>query len=141
MNRRGFLSIKNLYKNHQNFRNLGFATNYENGNSQEKYHQFYTIALASSLFGGALSIYSNEQKQRAKVMAKEAEIDSSEPPKPEPVKEPPKKFKQKRMMEYENKIRMHSNPDKVFRYFATVAAVYEGNILNLVFSNNFEIIN
>jgi len=66
--------------------------------------------------------------ERQKVMAKEAE---AQPPPAASVAaaepEKPKKFKIKRMQEYENKIRMHSQPDKVFRYFATVAAYYEGN--------------
>ena len=52
----------------------------------------------------------------------------AESPKPEK-----KKFKQKRMMEYENKLRLHSNPDKVFRYFATVQAVTDDDRANEVY--------
>lgn len=40
--------------------------------------------------------------------------------------EPPKKkkeknsFRKKRIIEYENRIRLYSNPEKIFRYFATI---------------------
>ena len=37
------------------------------------------------------------------------------------------------MMEYENKLRLHSNPDKVFRYFATVQAVTDDDRANEVY--------
>ncbi|XP_046920318.2 calcium uptake protein 1 homolog, mitochondrial isoform X1 [Dermatophagoides farinae] len=33
-------------------------------------------------------------------------------------------FRNKRIIEYENRIRHYSNPDKIFRYFATVKIVY-----------------
>ncbi|CBY24208.1 unnamed protein product [Oikopleura dioica] len=52
---------------------------------------------------------------------------------PEAPKPEKKKFKQKRMMEYENKLRLHSNPDKVFRYFATVQAVTDDDRANEVY--------
>ncbi|OTF83308.1 hypothetical protein BLA29_003795 [Euroglyphus maynei] len=33
-------------------------------------------------------------------------------------------FRNKRIIEYENRIRHYSNPDKIFRYFATVKIIY-----------------
>lgn len=81
-------------------------------------------ALLGSLAAIVASFSVLSGKERRKVAAKEAIEEAKEPP----TKEAPKKFKQKRMQEYENKIRMHSQPDKVFRYFATVAAYYEGMI-------------
>ena len=34
------------------------------------------------------------------------------------------KFKARRMRLYENRIRQYSNPDKIFRYFATISAQF-----------------
>lgn len=33
-------------------------------------------------------------------------------------------FRDKKVIEYENRIRLYSNPDKIFRYFATVKIIY-----------------
>jgi len=34
-------------------------------------------------------------------------------------------FRDRRIIEYENRIRLYSNPDKIFRYFASVKIVYK----------------
>ena len=36
-------------------------------------------------------------------------------------------FRDRKIIEYENRIRMYSNPDKVFRYFASLKIIYEQN--------------
>jgi len=77
--------------------------------------------------------------QQKVALAKEQEVEQSDEKKlDEPEKKPteeekPKKFKMKQMHAYENKLRMHSQPDKVFRYFATVAAICEDTRNNDVY--------
>jgi len=67
--------------------------------------------LAAGLVVGAYAL------NKKSVQAKSAE---------EPAENPAEKqkFKTRKLREYENKIRMYSNPDRIFRYFATVATVY-----------------
>ncbi|XP_054154411.1 calcium uptake protein 1 homolog, mitochondrial-like isoform X2 [Oppia nitens] len=36
-------------------------------------------------------------------------------------------FRDRKIIEYENRIRMYSNPDKVFRYFASLKIIYDQN--------------
>ena len=36
-------------------------------------------------------------------------------------------FRDRKIIEYENRIRMYSNPDKVFRYFASIKIIYDSN--------------
>ena len=78
--------------------------------------------------------------QQKVALAKEQEVEQSDEKKiDEPEKKPteeekPKKFKMKQMHAYENKLRMHSQPDKVFRYFATVAAICEGTGLSFTWT-------
>lgn len=36
-------------------------------------------------------------------------------------------FRDRKIIEYENRIRMYSNPDKVFRYFASIKVIYDQN--------------
>ena len=40
----------------------------------------------------------------------------------------PKGFRKKKLMQYENKIRKYAQPDKVFRYFATVSTHFPGSV-------------
>ncbi|CAG2109534.1 unnamed protein product [Medioppia subpectinata] len=37
------------------------------------------------------------------------------------------RFRDRKIIEYENRIRLYSNPDKVFRYFASLKIIYEQN--------------
>merc|ERR1712168_815593 len=71
------------------------------------------IWVASGLALGAYSL--NGRRVEAKSAEAAENVTSSSD---EPVKNP--KFKQRKLREYENKIRQYSNPDKIFRYFATV---------------------
>jgi hypothetical protein len=36
-------------------------------------------------------------------------------------------FRDRKIIEYENRIRMYSTPDKVFRYFASIKVIYDQN--------------
>ena len=71
-------------------------------------------ALAAGLVVGAYAL------NKKSVQAKSAEEAAENAEKPENKE----KFKTKKLKEYENRIRQYSNPDRIFRYFATVATVY-----------------
>ena len=75
------------------------------------------IWVATGLALGAYSL--NARRVEAKSAEADPVTNSSGD---EPVKNP--KFKTRKLREYENKIRQYSNPDKIFRYFATVATVF-----------------
>ena len=91
---------------------VAFPTNFDQ--KQSKFPLFGTLGAAAVT---CLFIHKNEIAK-----AKEAEGGEKSEEKPEK----PKKFKEKQMRSYENKIRMHSQPDKIFRYFATIASINDG---------------
>ncbi|CAG2182603.1 unnamed protein product, partial [Oppiella nova] len=38
-----------------------------------------------------------------------------------------KGFRDRKIIEYENRVRLYSNPDKIFRYFASLKIIYDSN--------------
>ena len=91
---------------------VAFSTNFDQKQA--------TFPLFGTLGAAAVTCLLIHKKEIAR--AKEAEGGEKSEEKPEK----PKKFKEKQMRSYENKIRMHSQPDKIFRYFATIASINDG---------------
>ncbi|OXB74680.1 UNVERIFIED_CONTAM: hypothetical protein H355_001512 [Colinus virginianus] len=57
--------------------------------------------------------------------ARRAVISGSEVAQPEGKKKKSSGFRDRKVMEYENRIRAYSTPDKIFRYFATLKVINE----------------
>ena len=90
-------------------------------------------AIIAGVVGGVClaSAIGEQDKIRAKsdVSAKSDEVVASPPlesatEESGSEKKAEKGFRKKKLMQYENKIRRYAQPDKVFRYFATIQACY-----------------
>ena len=74
------------------------------------------------------------EKQLAAVLAKPDEV-KEEKPKKEKIG-----FRDRKIIDYENRIRTYSAPDKIFRYFATYKAILDSEVGNfLCFTLNIDI--
>ena len=92
----------------------------------------HKIVMASVVGGVAcLATLAEKKKIEAKtqVSAKSEEAVAELPSDDGSEKKTEKGFRKKKLMQYENKIRRYAQPDKVFRYFATVQACYPGTFL------------
>ena len=88
----------------------------------------HKIVMASLVGGACLATLVEKKKIEAKteVSAKSEEAVAELPIDEAAEKKTEKGFRKKKLMQYENKIRRYAQPDKVFRYFATVQACYPG---------------
>ena len=68
-----------------------------------------------SVDAATIDVYKNNKVTHAEAPVEETEVDESKKKKKKAIG-----FRERRIIEYENRMRAYSTPDKIFRYFATV---------------------
>ncbi|XP_043209499.1 calcium uptake protein 1 homolog, mitochondrial-like, partial [Amphibalanus amphitrite] len=83
--------------------------------------------LAAEIWNGKTSVKAKQVESRDKSNSEDGEHSESEEEEDEDDKKGGGKvgFRDRKIIEYENRIRQYSTPDKIFRYFATLRVVQE----------------